>query len=430
MSEPFLTTVLGPGTIPYSSPVAQQTWYMSTDDGTLNTDVQPVNHTSVLRIVGDMHTYHVQDAVSDSQVKVEEVTNPQQPSDDAEEVSNSEFSQSNTLSLAQQPIDEENSEVALLAKPSKKRQRKPKFPSKACGLCGERHYGLCEAARASEAASSSVNRIDTGSQEPIRHTIHTPRPIDSTDPAQIAAAALNRFVAPDYVSGKGKGKQLRQEQEAIKVEEQRKRMQAVSNKIGIFGSWKIEFNSQGELQLMFHSQTRIADMECLLVDPGAFDNLVGSAWVSRIMSLLLASGLDAKAVTESIGPIGIGGVGKEGVTANTKVSMPIMLSDGTLTRFDAPVLQNVDPSTGKESVLHELPALLGLKSLEAKNAVLDMRPNQRKLYIGDSNHVRITPMSDCTVLQLLKSESGHLMLPVSCYDKVKKKEVSQSKPDW
>ena len=58
-----------------------------------------------------------------------------------------------------------------------------------------------------------------------------------------------------------------------------------------------------------------------------------------------------------------------------------------------------------------LPALLGLKSMEAKRAVLDMAG--RMLYLPGPGgfHVQLSPGS--IALPLVKSESGHLLLPCS-----------------
>ena len=113
-------------------------------------------------------------------------------------------------------------------------------------------------------------------------------------------------------------------------------------------------------------------------------------------------------VIDKIQPIGIGGVGQGSVTTNSRVKVPIMLEDGTQATFDAPMLGDL------EQDLHQLPALLGLRSLEAMNAVLDMRSGQRKLYLN-AGSVCIKSGTQVKVLNLRKSESGHLMLPVTSY---------------
>ncbi len=38
--------------------------------------------------------------------------------------------------------------------------------------------------------------------------------------------------------------------------------------------------------IYLHERTRLATGEGLLVDPGAFDNLVGQMWVDRVRSIL------------------------------------------------------------------------------------------------------------------------------------------------
>ena len=56
--------------------------------------------------------------------------------------------------------------------------------------------------------------------------------------------------------------------------------------------------------------------------------------------------------------------------------------------------------------------------MEAKGGVLDMRPNQRKLYLGGT--VKIVPDEKTTVLQLYAAPSGHLILPTSNFAAVER----------
>ena len=49
------------------------------------------------------------------------------------------------------------------------------------------------------------------------------------------------------------------------------------------------------------------------------------------------------------------------------------------------------------------------------HAILDMRSGERKLYLGAVDSVKIIPKEGTKVFDLLKSESGHLMLPVTNY---------------
>ena len=69
----------------------------------------------------------------------------------------------------------------------------------------------------------------------------------------------------------------------------------------------------------------------------------------------------------------------------------------------------------------DVPALLGLKSIERKNGVIDTRVDQRKMYICDNPQdieIRIRPGArNVHVVQLEQSPSGHLLMPCTTYAK-------------
>ena len=62
----------------------------------------------------------------------------------------------------------------------------------------------------------------------------------------------------------------------------------------------------------------------------------------------------------------------------------------------------------------DIPALLGILSLERLEAIIDCRKSQRKMYLGAGTVVQ--PSDDTTELQLYPATSGHLMLPITHYD--------------
>ena len=147
-----------------------------------------------------------------------------------------------------------------------------------------------------------------------------------------------------------------------------------------------------------HIRTRMTNGRIgLLVDPGAFDNLCGSHWLISLCKVArqFGSGEEFYSLSKVLG---VEGVGKQAQEVTHGVRVPIALdSCSDQTFYNSPVVQD-----------SFIPALLGLKSLEDKESVLDMRVSERKLYCGP---VQIVPQPGCVVHQLVPAASGHLLLP-------------------
>ena len=150
--------------------------------------------------------------------------------------------------------------------------------------------------------------------------------------------------------------------------------------------------------------TRLSEhREGLLVDPGAFDNLAGSAWVERMAHLSKLAGHNHKFITLDR-PLGVEGVGAGAQEAQKAVIMTgAIKAEGMpvrIAQFEAPVLPN-----------SEVPALWGNRSLRRNRAVLDMVNN--RLYLCGPGEIQFTPPPGTQVLALETSPSGHLLLPFS-----------------
>ena len=161
------------------------------------------------------------------------------------------------------------------------------------------------------------------------------------------------------------------------------------------------FNSNG-----MHIRTRLANGRIgLLVDPGAFDNLCSTGW---LMQFVQANTGIANLATWWRLPksLGVEGVGQSAQTVKNGVVQLIGLdAEPGLSTYTSPVLEN-----------SHVPGLLGLKTLEDKESVLDCRRTERKLYCGP---VQIIPLEGCIVHQLEPSPSGHLILPCDNFNKDK-----------
>ena len=150
--------------------------------------------------------------------------------------------------------------------------------------------------------------------------------------------------------------------------------------------------------------------ECLLVDTGAFENLVGSLWLERVERIKKAS--QSKSSSQPVeweplsNPIPVGGVGKDIITANWRAKVPIALNGGRKTSYEALFLEN-----------NGTPALLGTKALQGTNAILDLRKGRLHLYCGNTENFDIvTKGNSFQRMQLVQAKSGHILLPCTGYD--------------
>jgi len=151
--------------------------------------------------------------------------------------------------------------------------------------------------------------------------------------------------------------------------------------------------------LAFHALVRLkGNREGLLVDCGAVSNLAGDAWLKRISGIARAFGQGTK-VTEAPEQL-VEGVGAGSSRITHTATVPIRTANGIDGTFIASIVQN-----------SELPALLGLESLENNNALIDVA-NRRLVYVGKGGYeLKLSPGS--IVMQLEKVPSGHLLLPAS-----------------
>jgi hypothetical protein len=160
----------------------------------------------------------------------------------------------------------------------------------------------------------------------------------------------------------------------------------------------------------FHS-TRLLGQEALLLDIGAYDNLTGDRWVRRQEEH--AARFGGVTIRQPLKQtLGIEGVGKGAQEAKEAATCPIALENGELSTYTAPEVQNSN-----------IPALLGLRAVEAQNGVIDTRRGQQKMYLGDVDCVQIIPKKNTRVVNLVPAPSGHLMIPVSNFQQVVSKAV-------
>ncbi len=158
--------------------------------------------------------------------------------------------------------------------------------------------------------------------------------------------------------------------------------------------------------------TELQEGLSILVDPGAYTNLCGEQWARRAASLALGGGF-TPSEKRMAKPLSVHGVGNGSNTAEWQLSLPITLTDTqqttTVHSFEAPIVAQGGS---------ELPALLGLGSLQAKNAIMDMNATAPRLIFPGNTPPEINVGPGSTILPLKAAPSGHLCIQVGNYSRL------------
>ena len=177
-------------------------------------------------------------------------------------------------------------------------------------------------------------------------------------------------------------------------------------------TWARQFAFVWFMPAAFHAQVRLKDgIEALLVDVGAWDNLVGDVWVERAGSQAKAAGQGCT-WQKLKKMLSVEGVGQKANEASDEIIMPICLEDASTGTFQSAVIQQ-----------SELPALLGLKSLSKLKSLIDTH-NKQLIFVGPGGYtLKLSPGSK--VYKLHSAPTGHLMLPCQCWKGAK---ITPGKP--
>lgn len=156
----------------------------------------------------------------------------------------------------------------------------------------------------------------------------------------------------------------------------------------------------------YHAQVRLPPgQEGVLVDCGAVQNLTGDRWLDRVKNILqkFAQGISMRQL-DTARPVEGVGTGASFIRHHAEVL--ICTANGAHGQFNTAVISNSD-----------LPALLGLESLEAQRSLIDTF-NRKIFTIGPGGYeLKLSPCSQS--LDLTKIASGHLLLPVTEWHKSK-----------
>lgn len=149
----------------------------------------------------------------------------------------------------------------------------------------------------------------------------------------------------------------------------------------------------------YHTKVRLDNGEALLVDTGAPRNMAGDRVIKRISDHAAQHGQGCTTLPLK-NSLSVEGVGSGASSCTHESTVAIALADGQIAHYRAPVVQE-----------SELPALLGLESMEKRRAILDL-VHGKLIELGPGPFKLELPPGS-RVLQMQKSPTGHLMLPCS-----------------
>lgn len=160
----------------------------------------------------------------------------------------------------------------------------------------------------------------------------------------------------------------------------------------------------------YHASVRLASGKPgLLIDIGAVTNMAGDRWTARQEMLGKEAGQGT--VWTDIKTIVLEGVGKQANEAKRQAITPVCMPDGNVGTFTSIVVADSD-----------LPALLGLSSIEQQRGVIDT--HTRRMIFPGPGGIQYTLSPGSRVYKLEKSLSGHLLLPCAEWDAKKASQPS------
>jgi hypothetical protein len=164
--------------------------------------------------------------------------------------------------------------------------------------------------------------------------------------------------------------------------------------------------SSNDTQTCYHSQVRLGPKrDGLLVDTGAVNSLTGDEFIDRIAAAAKSHGQGVQINTLEH-PFPIEGVGTGASQVTKRATVPLALGDGSTGNYTAAMVEH-----------SQLPGLLGLEPMIKSRVLLDSC-NMRFITVGAGGFkLELSPGS--TVRNLERSATGHLMLPITEWEKNK-----------
>ena len=177
-----------------------------------------------------------------------------------------------------------------------------------------------------------------------------------------------------------------------------------------YASWCSEETSSTPDFNVYHSSTQLSNGRLgLLVDPGAWTNLVGIKWALEMGKRAMKAG--HRPVQRRMDrPPKIHGVGEGSNRAEWEVTLPIAISEADgrahLHQYQAPTVDGAGS---------ELPALLGLQTMSRERGVLEMTDGEEYLTFPGPGGYTIEWAPGARRFKLERPPSGHLILPCDAF---------------
>jgi len=158
----------------------------------------------------------------------------------------------------------------------------------------------------------------------------------------------------------------------------------------------------------YYLSVRLPTGLSIIVDPGAYTNLAGAKWIKAQAEQAKRNNHYSKQNKMKV-PLGVSGVGNGSQECTWQGQIPVAVEgeypSGRSTcvhRFECPIVEGAG---------EDLPALLGLKSMSEKNAILEMTPGKECLIFPGAGGYEIKLAPGFTRIPLVKAPSGHLCIP-------------------
>ena len=155
----------------------------------------------------------------------------------------------------------------------------------------------------------------------------------------------------------------------------------------------------------YHASTQVPDRLTMIVDSGAWTNLMGLHLARMLTRKALENGNQPKQVKMKR-PLAIEGVGDGAQKCNWQLESPIAFRHegdgvGHLHEIEAPIVEGSGAG---------LPGLLGCRTMEKHNAIHDM--GKRQLHFPGPGEVQIILPPGSVTVDLIKAPSGHQTIPI------------------
>ena len=166
---------------------------------------------------------------------------------------------------------------------------------------------------------------------------------------------------------------------------------------------------------VYHAATQLPDGRLsLIVDPGAWTNLMGSTLARKLATKATANG-HKPTQAKLDDPLKIRGVGNGSQACIWKmvcpIATPLLEGASVVNNFITPIVE------GSGS---ELPGLFGLRSMETHRALLDT--HNRQVHPPGPGEVKIILPPGSVTHPLEKARSGHLLLVVNDFQNLAQKK--------